>query len=85
VKQRNVMRLHYCDDLTLAQIGRLHSVHESTVSRWLLASRDELLAKTRSELCARLRVAQADVDSLMAQLLSRADLSIRTLFADAPP
>lgn len=81
-KQRTLLRLHYCDDLTLAQIGRIHSVHESTVSRWLLAARDELFARTRKEVCDRLRLSLTEVDSLMAQLLSRADLSLRTLLPE---
>ena len=50
IEQRQLLRFHYVDGLTLGQIGRLRQVHESTISRRLLAARDQLLAETRRAL-----------------------------------
>jgi len=80
IEQRQLLRFHYVDGLTLAQIGRLRHVHESTISRRLLAARDQLLAETRRALSAELRLGQAEIDSLMGRVMSRADVTLSTLF-----
>ena len=84
IEQRQLLRLHYVDGLTLAQIGRLRQVHESTISRRLLAARDQLLAETRRALSAELHLGQAEVDSLMGRVMSRADVTLSTLFRTLP-
>lgn len=84
IEQRQLLRLHYVDGLTLGQIGRLRQVHESTISRRLLAARDQLLAETRRALSAELHLGQAEVDSLMGRVMSRADVTLSTLFRTMP-
>ena len=84
LQQRQLLRLHYVDGLTLAQIGRHRRVHESTVSRQLLAARDQLFGETRRALGQQLHLAQADVDSLMGQAVSRADVTLTALFCTVP-
>jgi RNA polymerase sigma-70 factor (ECF subfamily) len=84
VEQRQLLRLHYVDGLTLAQIGRLRQVHESTISRKLLGARDQLLTETRRALSAELHLGQAEVDSLMGRVMSRADVTLSTLFRTLP-
>lgn len=84
IEQRQLLRFHYVDDLTLAQIGRLRHVHESTISRRLLAARDQLLAETRKALSAELRLEQAEIDSLMGRVMSRAEVTLSTLFRSLP-
>jgi RNA polymerase sigma-70 factor (ECF subfamily) len=80
IEQRQLLRFHYVDGLTLGQIGRLRHVHESTISRRLLSARDQLLAETRRALSAQLRMGQAEIDSLMGRVMSRADVTLSTLF-----
>ena len=84
IEQRQLLRLHYVDGLTLGQIGRLRQVHESTISRRLLAARDQLLGETRRALSAELHLAPAEVDSLMGRVISRADVTLSTLFRSVP-
>jgi RNA polymerase sigma-70 factor len=84
IEQRQLLRFHYVDGLTLAQIGRLRHVHESTISRHLLAARDQLLAETRRALSAELRLGQAEIDSLMGRVMSRAEVPLSTLFRSLP-
>jgi RNA polymerase sigma-70 factor len=80
VDHRNLLRLHYLDGLNLAQLGRMHKVHESTMSRRILAAREQLLAQTRAELQRRLPAAPSEIDSLMGQVLSCVDVSLGALF-----
>jgi RNA polymerase sigma-70 factor (ECF subfamily) len=84
IEQRQLLRFHYVDGLTLAQIGRLRRVHESTISRRLLAARDQLLAETRRALSAELRLEEAEIDSLMGRVMSRAEVTLSTLFRSVP-
>jgi RNA polymerase sigma-70 factor (ECF subfamily) len=41
-RERNVLRLHYLDGLTLDQVAGVLSVHRATVTQWLSAARNKL-------------------------------------------
>jgi RNA polymerase sigma-70 factor (ECF subfamily) len=82
VEQRNVMRLHYLDGLSLQQIGKLQKVHTSTISRWLSTTREELFAATRRALCERLQLETQELESLMGLVQSRVEISLHALLAD---
>jgi RNA polymerase sigma-70 factor (ECF subfamily) len=84
VEQRLYLRFHYVDRLTMAQIAGLRRVHGSTISRGLLAARDQLLAETRRALRAQLRIGEADVDSMIGEVVSRADITLSALFRTVP-
>lgn len=83
-EQRLYLRFHYVDRLTMAQIAGLRRVHESTISRKLLAARDQLLAETRRALSLQLRIGEADVDSMIGQVISRANITLSALFHSVP-
>jgi RNA polymerase sigma-70 factor (ECF subfamily) len=57
---RNLLRLHHLDGLGVTELGRLYHVHASTISRWLQAARDEVLAGTREALLAEVSTAEAE-------------------------
>ncbi len=75
-RDRLTLRLHYVDGLTLAQIGALYGVHESTVSRRLKAAAERVGASAREALVARLGVSAGSVDSIARMVESQLDLSI---------
>lgn len=76
-KQRNLLRYHYLEGLTVDEIAGLYRVHKATVSRWLADTRDRLLTGTRTVLARRLKVDGAEIDSIMRLVQSRLELSIR--------
>jgi RNA polymerase sigma-70 factor (ECF subfamily) len=80
-RQRNVLRLHFVDGLTIAAIGAVHRVHRATAARWLAGARADVLERTRSALRARLRLTPTEVDSLVAVVQSRLDVNLRALLA----
>jgi len=82
VRERNVLRLQALDGLTMAQIGRLHSVNKSTVSRWLTQIHEALANNTREVLGTRLALDAAQLDSLMRAMRSNLELSLSD--ADVP-
>ncbi|MEO8704949.1 MAG: sigma-70 family RNA polymerase sigma factor [Kofleriaceae bacterium] len=67
---RAVMRLYYADGRGVEDIGRVYSVHASTVSRWLAKARVEILEHTRTELTTTLNTPASQVDSLLGHAAS---------------
>jgi RNA polymerase sigma-70 factor, ECF subfamily len=78
-RERNVLRLYVLEGLSVDRIGVAYQVHRSTVSRWLSASRERLLQRTRESLMTALGVPPDDVDSLIRILSSRLELSLSRL------
>ena len=81
-RERTVMRLNTVGGLTLARIGTMLGVDESTVSRWIQRARGTILAETQRELGERLGLRVADVPSVARLVTSQLDVSIARLLAD---
>ncbi|MFH2008492.1 MAG: sigma-70 family RNA polymerase sigma factor [bacterium] len=75
-KQRNLLRYHYVDGLTVEQIGRIYRVNKSTISRRLADIRELLLTETRNSLVRQLDVGHTEFESIMRLIQSRMDVSI---------
>lgn len=75
-RARAVLRLHYVDGLSLAQVGAVYQVNKSTVSRWLGDAREQLLSRLRRDLEGRLGIATAELDSVLRAIQSRVELSL---------
>lgn len=75
-RERNVLRLQALDGLTLEQVGKLHDVNKSTVSRWLTHVHETLARRTRDLLGERLALDSAQLDSLMRAMRSNLELSL---------
>ncbi len=82
-RERNVLRLHTLDGVTLARIGALYQKDTSTISRWLEHIRRTLLASTRSHLAARLELTPSDLESVMRAADSEMSVSLHRLLADS--
>ncbi len=78
---RTVLRMYYADNQGVEDIGRVYSVHASTVSRWLAKARADILAQTRAELVTRLHTSQ--VDSLLGHAASL-EISLESLLRTQP-
>jgi RNA polymerase sigma-70 factor (ECF subfamily) len=76
VRQRNLLRQHVLDELTIDDLARLYRVHRATCARWLTDARDELARGTRRRLVDALKVPTTELDSLLRFLDSDIELSI---------
>jgi RNA polymerase sigma-70 factor, ECF subfamily len=83
-EERNVLRLYLLDGLSIDEIGALFQVHRATAARWIARSRETIAERTREDLLRRLRMSEADVDSLIGLLLSRIDVSLGRLLRETP-
>jgi RNA polymerase sigma-70 factor (ECF subfamily) len=76
VRQRNVLRQHILDELTIDELAHLYRVHRATCARWLADARAELSRGTRKRLVAALGMRGDELDSLLRFLDSDIELSI---------
>ena len=78
-RQRTVIRLHTVSGLTLARIGVMLGVDESTVSRWVQRAREQILSETHRQLGATLGVRLNELPSLVRLVQSQLDVSVARL------
>ena len=77
VRQRNLLRQHILDELTIDDLARLYRVHRATCARWLADARADLGKHTRKKLVQSLGLANKDdMDSMLRFLDSDIELSI---------
>lgn len=79
VQQRDLLRLHVVERLSIVQIGALYQVHHATIARRLLKARKTLLSSTRRELMQRLGVNHQELDSIIRLIESQLEVSLRRL------
>ena len=73
---RALLRMHYVDGIGLAELGALHSVHKSTMSRRISRARDAVLEATCAALSERLGGDGSGVGSLVQLVRSRIDVTL---------
>jgi RNA polymerase sigma-70 factor (ECF subfamily) len=80
-RERLLFRMHFLDGLNIDRIGVVFGVHRATVARWIAAARDRLLERLMRGLGERLRIAPAELESLLAVVRSGLDVSLRALLS----
>lgn len=78
-RERALLRQQIVLGMNVDEIALLYDVHRATAARWVQAARDELLAKVRSNLTARLNISRADMISILRMLESQLALSMSRL------
>ncbi|MFO0710742.1 MAG: sigma-70 family RNA polymerase sigma factor [Sandaracinus sp.] len=76
--ERNLLRQHYLDGLTMEHIGTLHGVHRVTVHRWIDRARATLAEQTRARMAGALGLRDVEVQSVLRLIQSRLDVSLRS-------
>ncbi|MCY1023803.1 transcriptional regulator [Pyxidicoccus sp. MSG2] len=80
-EDRELLRLHFVERLSLERMGALFGLHKSTLSRRLSAVQALLEKRTRRALAERLSLPEPEVNSLMRAIQGRLDLSLSGLLA----
>lgn len=78
-EDRELLRLHFVERLSLERMGALFDLHKSTLSRRLTAVQSLLEKRTRRALAERLSLPEPEVDSVMRAIHGRLDLSLSGL------
>ncbi len=82
-RDRNVLRHHLAEGLTIDDLAGLYRVHRATTARWLARIREALFVGTRTRLMQGLGVGEHEVDSVIRMIRSRLDTSIVSRLDDA--
>lgn len=83
-RERNLLRMHLLDGVTLEQLATNYSVHRATVTRWLTGARQSLLKNTRKHLQAKVPGSAEELDAFAGLVESRIDLSYSRLLKTKP-
>lgn len=75
--ERNILRSHHIDGLTLDQLSALYRTPRSTVARWVAAARRRIFLETRKRLAEQLRAEPAELESILRAVRSQLDVSIQ--------
>jgi RNA polymerase sigma-70 factor (ECF subfamily) len=78
-RERNLLRQHYFDALTIDDLGVLYRVHRATAARWVADARKSVLKAVRADLMSNLALADNDVEALWASAQSDLEASISRL------
>jgi RNA polymerase sigma-70 factor (ECF subfamily) len=76
-RERNLLRQHHIDGLTMVELATMYGLHRVTVVRAIQAAREKLSAGTRERLRERLRIDVTELESLFRVVASNLDLSIQ--------
>ena len=76
-RDRNVLRQHFLEGMTIDDLGATYQVHRATAARWIQAAREHLLKGTRDAFSKTARLKPAECDSVIRLLESRLDLTLQ--------
>ncbi len=79
VRERNLLRQHHLQGVSLDRLAQMYQVHRATVVRWLALAREKVLAQTRKRLAVELVATGSELDSVLALLESQLDASVERL------
>jgi RNA polymerase sigma-70 factor, ECF subfamily len=82
-REKNLLRQHVVDALSIDEIGALYQVHRATAARWLGKAKETLLSRTRQRFMARAKINGDECDSIMRLVHSQLDMTIRRRLEDA--
>jgi len=82
VRQRNLLRQHVLDELTIDELALLYRVHRATCARWLADARADLARGARRCLAVTLGVPAHEVESVLRLLDTDLEVSISRLLRE---
>jgi RNA polymerase sigma-70 factor (ECF subfamily) len=85
MRERNLLRQHYLDGLTIEAVARLHRVHRATAARWLADAREVVLVNVRKQMRLRCSLSDVELESLVSAVRDRFDLSISRVLRRISP
>jgi RNA polymerase sigma-70 factor (ECF subfamily) len=78
-RERNLLRQHFVDGLSIDEIASIYAVHRATAARWVAKAKEEISAATREEIRQRINIGSDELNSLLRLVESRLEVSMRLL------
>jgi RNA polymerase sigma-70 factor (ECF subfamily) len=82
-EERNALRVHHLDGLTLDETAVVCRVSRATVARWLAGARARILADTQKLLRDRLKVDETTMQSILRLVQSQLDVSLHAYLGES--
>src|SRR5258706_5552685 len=82
VRQRNVIRMHYVQALSIDEIAGLYRVHRATAARWLAGTRGQLFDDVAEQVRRNLDFTESDFKSALNRVRSQLHLSLLRLLGE---
>ena len=76
---RQLLRMHYLDGLTMAEIGERQNVHQTTITRRLAKARSALLTGAVEQMRSKLAVAPGEMESILRLCQSGVEITLSAL------
>jgi RNA polymerase sigma-70 factor (ECF subfamily) len=80
-RERNLLRMHFLDGMSLDALATMHGVHRATIARWLVSVRRSLVQQARGMLGEGAELSTRSVRSLYRLLAQDLHLSVSRLLA----
>ncbi|MFO0726551.1 MAG: sigma-70 family RNA polymerase sigma factor [Myxococcota bacterium] len=77
-RDRNLLRYHFLESLSIDEIGLIYGVHRATAARWLVRVRETLEQSTLEAMMSALSVSRPEMESILRLIKSNLDASIAT-------
>ncbi len=78
-RDRNLVKLHIVEGMTMDQLCGLYDVHRATVARWIVSIKEQLFVAATRNLKSALGINSDEVESLCAAVRSQLDVSLNGL------
>ncbi len=82
-KERNLLRLHYIERLSIDRLSPMFGVHRATCARWIRTVHDQLLASVHARLQEELGLSADELESLAGLMVSGLHISMARALVDA--
>jgi RNA polymerase sigma-70 factor (ECF subfamily) len=79
--ERNVLRLHYLDGMTIEEVGRAYRVSRATAARWIADAKEKITSAVNASLKQRLGRGGPGANTILAFVRSQLDMSLRRHFS----
>jgi RNA polymerase sigma-70 factor (ECF subfamily) len=79
--ERNVLRLHYLDGLTIEEVGKAYRVSRATAARWIGDAKEKITDAINVSLKTRLGKSGPGAETILAFVRSQLDMSLRRHFS----
>jgi RNA polymerase sigma-70 factor (ECF subfamily) len=83
-RERQLLRHHVVEGMSIDEIGVLFEVHRATAARWLERARELLCEIFRTQLRHQLNIPPSELDDILALVRSRLGVSVRHLLQVTP-
>lgn len=84
VRERNLIRLHYVDGLSVERLGAMYDVHRATAARWIVALRTRIFEEVERDVIATLKLSPSEFRSILGFVRSYLEASLSGLLGPAP-